>query len=128
MRYLFICFLGLLASDLQAQKINCKSIRVGTFVSNDDVAGSTVITRTETMQREVNEKFGIITEDSVKWLNDCKYKLIKSRVIKNESKVPMELDLKLEIEILEVKQNSYVQRITSGVTGESMTFEIKRVK
>lgn len=97
-------------------------------MSGNEQNGFTVITRTKDIQREENEKYGIITEDTVRWLSDCKYKIITGRVIKNESKVDLTTDFKLEVEILEVSESHYKQKTTSLLTGQSMVSEIKIIK
>jgi hypothetical protein len=107
---------------------NCNDVRTGRFLLRDKISGETTIYRTEWIQREENDKFGIITEDSVKWINDCTYTLIPYRVIKNNSKIPIETDFKLQIEIVEVKEKSYRQKTTSLITGEIFTNEVMIVK
>ena len=118
-----------MAITVSAQEKNCADIRVGNFKHIGELSGITLISRTETIQHEENIEFGIITEDSVKWINDCTFRLIPSRMIKNEGKLEMEVDMTLivEVEILRVDPKSYLQRMTSTLTGESVTTEILRI-
>jgi len=129
MKHLFHLIFGLLAITVSAQEKNCADIRVGNFKHIGELSGITLISRTETIQHEENIEFGIITEDSVKWINDCTFRLIPSRMIKNEGKLEMEVDMTLivEVEILRVDPKSYLQRMTSTLTGESVTTEILRI-
>lgn len=82
------------------QSIDCKKIKTGKFKSGDEKNGYTIITRTGLIQREQNDKYGIITEDTIEWLSDCKFKIIMGRVIKNDSKIDISVDMKFEVEIL----------------------------
>jgi hypothetical protein len=123
-----IGFLLLILPLITHQQPTCAKVRTGKFMSGNEQNGFTVITRTKDIQREENEKYGIITEDTVRWLSDCKYKIITGRVIKNESKVDLTTDFKLEIEILEVHESHYKQKTTSLLTGQSMVSEIKIIK
>ena len=87
-----------------------------------------MITRTETIQREENEEYGIITEDKIEWINDCTFKLIPYRVIKNDNKIDFSTDYKLEVEIILIKETSYIQKTTSRLNGVSLEKEIIIIK
>jgi len=110
------------------QPPDCKKLKEGKFKLETDYAGVTVITRKGDIQREENEKYGMITEDKIEWINECTYRLIPFKVIKNDSKIDLTTDMKFEMEIIEVKPDSYVQKTTSRLTGQSLTNEIKIIK
>jgi hypothetical protein len=110
------------------QTLDCKKLKEGKFKLDNETSGVTLITRTGDIQREENEKYGIITEDKVEWINECSYKLTPYKVIKNDSKIDFSTDMKLEIEIIEIKADSYVQKTTSRLTGQSRTVEIQIIK
>ena len=124
MKSLAVLMLVLSSGLCFAQELKCKSLKIGKFKLEDEQSGVTIITRTETIQREENEKYGIITEDKIEWINDCTFKLIPYRVIKNDNKIDFSIDYKLEVEIISIKENSYIQRTTSRLNGVSREKEI----
>ena len=120
--FIFMCGLCL------GQNLNCKSLKTGKFKLESEQSGVTMITRTETIQREENEEYGIITEDKIEWINDCTFKLIPYRVIKNDNKIDFSTDYKLEVEIILIKETSYIQKTTSRLNGVSLEKEIIIIK
>jgi hypothetical protein len=124
---LFIGTLFLLMA-IVASSQDCRTIKTGKFQTLDERNGTTKILRTPFLQREENQKFGIITEDSIKWINDCVFQLVPWRVLQNDSKIDLTKDLQLQIEILEVNSNTYKQRTTSKLTGQARESLIKIVR
>jgi len=110
------------------QSLDCKKLKEGKFKLEDEVSGVTIITRTSDIQREENEKYGIISEDKIEWINDCTFRLIPYKIIKNDSKIDFSTDMKLEIEITEIREGSYMQKTTSRLTGQSLSKEVKMIK
>ena len=120
---------GLLVSlTSMAQSLNCNSLKTGKFRLEDPISGTTLITRMDSIQREENLKYGIISEDKIQWVDDCTFRLIPYRVLKNESKIDFSIDYKLEVQILSIKENSYTQRTTSRLNGVSREKEISIIK
>lgn len=121
--------LSILASSAFGQSLDCKKLKEGKFrIEDPGGSGITIITRTRNIQREENEDFKIITEDKIEWINHCTYRLIPYKVIKNEGTLDLSTDLKLEIEIIKINADSYIQRTTSRLTGKSLEAEVKIVK
>ena len=103
----------------------CKSLRSGKFKLVDEYAGTTIITRTETIQREENDQYGTITEDKIKWINNCTYRLTPYKVVRNESNLDLSMDFKMEIEIVEIKENSYTRIATARRTKQTIKSEVE---
>jgi hypothetical protein len=69
-----IILLFIVSACVNAQSTNeCNRFHSGTFKYVDDRYGT--ITRTETRQREVNEKNGTYFDGTIKWLSDCEYEI-----------------------------------------------------
>ncbi len=78
MKLLFITFFTLFfsLSNCNAQEINCKSFRIGTFKNVvDGKPTGTIIKRDENFQIEINEERGLETKDKVTWIDECTYRL-----------------------------------------------------
>jgi hypothetical protein len=115
----------MMSSTVTGQTLECKTLKEGKFKLENQGSGLTLITRTGDIQREENDQYKIITEDKIEWINECTYRLIPYKVIKNESGIDMSIDLKLEIEIIKINKDSYIQRTTSRVTSKSLEAEVK---
>jgi len=110
------------------QGVDCQRVKQGKFLHNSKAVGLTLITRTGDIQREESDSLGIIVEYKIVWRDSCSYKVTPYKLIRNDHNLDLMTDLKLVIEILEVKSESYLQRTSSRVTGLSKTSEILILK
>jgi hypothetical protein len=124
----FFLSLLIIASVVATQSKDCNSIKIGTFRLTTKESGTTVVTRTYYTQKEENEKYGVITEDSIKWLSNCRYQIRPWKILKNKANIDLSTDLLLEVEILEVHESFYNQRTTSKLTGQSRETTVTIVK
>ncbi|MBL7846017.1 MAG: hypothetical protein JNL40_01015 [Cyclobacteriaceae bacterium] len=106
----------------------CVSLKEGKFEIHDKVNGVSVITRKGGVQREENEKLGVVVEYLTEWLDECTFRLVPFKVVRNDNNLDMDGDLKLEVEIVEIREDTYVQITTSWVTGQNETEEVKIIK
>ncbi len=111
-----------------SQLPGCVKLKEGKFQIEDKINGVSIITRAGGIQREENEQMGIIVEYLTEWLDPCTYRLVPFKVIKNDKNLDMDSDLKLEIEIVEIRDGSYTQITTSWATGQNETEEVKIIK
>ncbi len=111
-----------------SQISGCEKLKEGKFQIEDKVNGVSIITRSAGIQREENEQMGIIVEYLTEWLDACTFRLVPFKVIKNDNNLNMEGDLKLEIEIVEIREGSYIQITTAWATGQNETEEVKIIK
>ncbi len=121
-------FILLGASSTFSQIPGCEKLKEGKFRIEDKVNGVSIITRAGGIQREENEQQGIIVEYLTEWLDACTFRLIPFQVIKNDNNLNMDGDLKLEIEIVEIREGSYIQITTAWATGQNETEEVKIIK
>ena len=56
-------------------KLNCTPFKTGSFSYEDSLHQTILVTRTEKTQTEVNSATHISTRFSIKWLDDCSYRL-----------------------------------------------------
>jgi len=61
----WIALLIVMMSHTVYKQPDCRSVREGKFLLADGDTGDTYITRTGDIQREENEKLGVITEDKI---------------------------------------------------------------
>ncbi|MFP9115234.1 hypothetical protein ACLI1A_14950 [Flavobacterium sp. RHBU_3] len=74
MKKFILLLLFIASASVNAQSTNeCNRFHTGTFKYLDNRFGT--ITRTETRQREVNEKNGNYFDGTIKWLSDCEYEI-----------------------------------------------------
>jgi hypothetical protein len=106
----------------------CEKLKEGKFQIEDKESGVSIITRKAGIQREENEELGIVVEYLTEWIDPCTYRLVPFKVIRNDNKLDMDGDLKLIIEIIEIKEDSYTQITTSFVTKKNETEIVKIIK
>lgn len=124
--FVFLMLFGVF--DAAAQVQGCEKLKDGKYEIYDPEEGLSTITRKDGIQREENNLQGIIVEYLIEWLNPCTFRLVPFKVIKNENNLDMEADLKLLIEIVEIREDMYVQITYSAVTNKSEVEEVKFVK
>ena len=118
----------ILIIQAQAQQPVCTGVKEGKFEIHDKVNGVSLITRKGGVQREENEQMGVVVEYLTEWLDECTFRLVPFKVIRNDNKLDLDDDLKLEVEIVEVHDGHYVQITTSWVTGQNETEHVNMIK
>lgn len=113
---------------MYGQQPACTVVKEGRFEIHDKINGVSVITRKGGVQREENEKLGVVVEYLTEWLDECTFRLVPFKVVRNDNNLDMDGDLKLEVEIVEIREDTYVQVTTSWVTGQNETEEVKIIK
>lgn len=106
----------------------CGNLKEGKFKIEDKVNGTSIITRSHGIQREENEQMGIVVEYLTEWLDDCSFRLVPFKVIRNDNNLDMDGDLKLEIEIVEISDSTYTQITTAWATGQNETEVVKIIR
>ena len=125
---MIVSFLSFCCFTFGQTPLDCKKLKEGKFQLTDESSGITIITRKDGIQREENAKMGVIVEDKIQWINDCTYRLIPYKIIKNESGIDLSIDLQLEIEIIDIQSDHYVQRTLLRLNNQSFFKEIFIVK
>jgi len=127
-QFLLILFMAASLSALAQQPSTCGNVKEGKFEIHDKKEGTSVITRKGGVQHEENEMMGVVVEYLTEWLDECTFRLVPYKVLRNDNDLDLENDLKLEIEIVEVYDKMYVQVTTSMVTGQTETELVKIIR
>lgn len=112
----------------QVQPLACSLVKEGSFEIHDPKEGKWVITRKSGVQREENDQLGLTIEYLTEWIDECSYRLLLYKVIRNDSRIEMDASLQLIVEILEVKPSTYIHETTSWRTGKYKTEEVRIIK
>ena len=112
----------------QVQTVRCTSVKEGKFEIHDKKTGVSVITRKGGIQREENEKMGVIIEYLTEWIDECSFRLVPFKVVRNDNNLQLEGDLKLVVEIIEIREDVYIQETTAWATGQYETEEVRIIR
>lgn len=124
-KFIILLLLLLPASSVFSQPFDCSKFREGKFRTADSRVGGIVITdRRGNYQTESTESLKLIIRFSISWQDNCTYTLKVDKVIRNENKVEIPGDLKINVKIVETSANSYIQEITSSITNGSYRAEV----
>ena len=124
-KFIILLLLLLPASSAFSQPFDCSKFREGKFRTADSRVGGIVITdRRGNYQTESTESLKLIIRFSISWQDNCTYTLKVDKVIRNENKVEIPGDLKINVKIVETNANSYIQEITSSITNGSYRAEV----
>jgi hypothetical protein len=113
---------------INGQTLNCEKFINGTFkIPADSITPETTIDRNGNLQKETIDKVEGYSEFIVKWIDKCTYTLTPTK--KTFKKYPeLPKNAFLTVQIIEVKENSYVQTSTFNFTDMKVTSEVFRVK
>jgi hypothetical protein len=104
-RILSLLFLILITS-CEAQ--NCNDIKTGTFLTENENTGGSIIIRTESTQEEIVEKLGIHMKYDLIWTDDCSYALFNGIMIKgNDPEIEGKKTDTLFVEITKIIPKGY---------------------
>lgn len=112
----------------QVQPAKCTALKEGRFEIHDKKNGVSVITRKGGIQREENEQMGVVIEYLTEWIDECSFRLVPFKVIRNDNNLELDSDLKITIEIVEIRENMYIQATTAWATGQYETEEVKIIR
>jgi hypothetical protein len=96
------------------QNTECKKFKNGYFkIKKDSIAEESFIARNEHTQTEIINGKYIASEFHVEWINDCLYTLTPTKKTLLQF-VGLPKDAILTVEIIEAKENSYIQKSTAN--------------
>jgi len=123
---LFVLFIFLTGSVI-SQDLNCKKFEDGSYKIYDEKYGTTFISRTGNEQTESSDRSSLELLFSVVWVDECTYTLEIKEVLANPDNEPVMKELIVTVEIIEVKENSYVQRSTANFGDFELVSEVFRI-
>ena len=109
------------------QQLACEKFKNGKFIIIDAEHGNSNIERKGSKQIEEGEKSGFKATFKVKWIDECTYTLTLNKVLKNPNKLDVSDNMILTVQIIETKENSYIQRATSNLFDMVLESEMIRV-
>jgi hypothetical protein len=124
MKYILLITIGILIIICESCKSDCLKFHEGDFKDINQKTGTTFITRKDNIQTERNHEFGYSVKLSVKWINDCTYSTKFLEVTENRANIPFDTSSVMTVEIIQVKENSYLQRTTSNKNTQKYESEI----
>ncbi|MEH0153185.1 hypothetical protein V6R21_03505 [Limibacter armeniacum] len=110
------------------QTIECKKFKNGKFKIVDAEIGNSIITRKGSKQIEHGEGSQLKLEFKVKWIDDCTYTLELKKVLENPKNIELPEGMILTIEIIETKENSYIQKTTSNLYDKVLESELIKIE
>ena len=113
---------------IDTQKINCEKYLNGTFkIHGDSISPETIIIRNGTYQKETTDKVEGYSEFIVNWINNCTYTLSPTEItFKRFPGLPK--NALLTVQIIEIKENSYVQISSANFSEMRMTSEVFKIE
>lgn len=108
------------------QNKECSKYKNGKFKIVTHNVITSIIERTETKQIESSGDGKTIFELKVKWLNECTYSLEFVKFLENPNNIEFPKGLVLTVEIIETKNNSYIQKSSSNLF--DMVLESEMIK
>jgi len=128
MKYVLFVLFVFLTGNAFTQDLDCTQFKNGKFMIVDPENGNSYINRQGNTQTETGDGSGLELLFDVVWLNECTYTLKVKEVLKNPKNIPLPLEMVLTVEIIETKENSYVQRSTSDMFEMVLESELIRVE
>jgi hypothetical protein len=130
MRVIFLIPLAFILLGIPSRKNNCTKFHDGKFkiVNPNPKIGTTYITRKGNTQTEINNDFGYSVNLSVKWGNKCNYTLRLLKVLENRPNIPYDTTLIMTVQIVETKQNSYLQSTTTNKSDQVYQSEVFQIE
>jgi hypothetical protein len=115
-------------SKIEAQKINCEIFLNGTFkIPGDSISPETILVRNGKYQKETTDKVEGYSEFIVNWIDNCTYTLTPTEItFKRFPGLPK--NALLTVQIIEIKDNSYVQISSANFSEMKMTSEVFKIE
>jgi len=128
MTNLQLFFILLIFSATYDSAPKCEDVKTGKFELTMENAGTTIITRTETEQLEVNEFLGARVNYKVLCKDNCTYQLFDGKVYKGDSYYGGNPTDTLTVRIVDVKKKSYKVITTSNFSDFKLESELTIIK
>jgi hypothetical protein len=121
----YLLVLSAIPINFYGQTMNCSKFRDGIFMYADKKMGNYTIKRDGKYQIEIyqNKKYKFI----VNWVDDCTYTLTPTKKTYKENPRFTEIGV-LTVQIIEVRENSYVQTSKSQFLDRKLTDEIIKIR
>ncbi|MDG4951145.1 hypothetical protein NLM59_09415 [Weeksellaceae bacterium KMM 9724] len=114
--------------NLNAQQLNCEKFKNGEFeIRKDSISKGSFISRNDSIQIERSNGSKDATELIVNWIDKCTYTL-KPKDINLEEFNDLPENALLKVEIIEVKEDSYIQKSSANFADYEIIKEVYLIK
>jgi len=103
---------------------NCAKFKDGKFKMVDSETGAYAIERKGDRQIEYSEINKLEMELDVKWIDECSYTLKVRKILSNPNNISIKRGMTVTVNITEVKENSYVQKVISNMFSDVIENEV----
>jgi hypothetical protein len=103
----------------------CSDLRTGKFVLVSEKLGTTIITRTNNRQEEINQDYNVKVRYKVKWINECTYQLFEGRYFSGRDFFEGEETDTMTVEITEISKEFYKVLTSSNLGDNSIEARLK---
>ena len=124
-RVIILTFLLAISYTIFGQNLACSSLRKGTFKLTSKVSGTTIISRTDSLQIEENIEHGFKAVFDITWINPCTYELRAKEIIKGDPSLLGNKGDVITVQIKEIKNKSYVIETKANFSDLVLTTEIE---
>lgn len=123
MKHILILLFLLIGSRSYSQLGDCSKFKNGKFIIYDKQVGNSIIERKGSKQVEVMEKTGEKLTARVKWVDPCTYLLYHKK--NDKPKIP---GLVIKVQMIEIREKSYMARISTNLVPNTMIVEIMKLE
>ena len=110
------------------QNKDCAQFKNGKFKIIEENMENSIIVRNGDVQIEYGEYSQLKVELKVTWVDDCNYTLTLVQVIENPKGMNIPTGMVLYVEIIETKEQSYMQKTTSNINDFVSISELIRIE
>ena len=122
-----LVFLIILILIISCSEVNCEGIKTGTFLTENEYTGGTILVRTAKTQEEINEKLGTHLKYDLLWKDECSYALFNGTLLKgNNFEIEGKKTDTVFVEIIELIPNGYKFRASSNFSDFINLGKVKR--
>ena len=106
---------------------DCLKFREGKFRIADTQAGVVTIAERKGMyQTESSESLKLVARFRIAWQDNCNFTLKLAKIIRNENRIELPVNLEIRVKITGTSADSYTQEVSSSITNGS--YQVKAVK
>lgn len=128
-KYIIILFLSIVSGSYAfSQSPDCSKFREGRFRVADTQAGVVTIAERKGMyQTESSESLKAVVRFRITWQDNCSFTLRLDKVLRNENRIDFPANMEVRVRIIETRDNSYIQEVSSSLTNSPYRVEATRI-
>lgn len=128
MKTLLLLILICSSSIVRSQLKQCDKFINGKFKIVDQKVGNSIIERNDSTYIEYQKGTNMKIEYKIISMNNCTFILDLVKIHENPNNIIMHEEYQLTIEVIELKENSYIQKFTNSPYDEVWVSELIRIE